>query len=103
MSGKLSNEGYSNEDLYIAEKEAERRAELHAAREAQRKEQDAKAHWLNCPKCGTKMDELTLEGVMIEKCPGCEGVFFDKGEVKLLLDRRKSHSFIDAFKGFWGV
>ena len=104
MSNFLNNSGgYNDEDRYIRQKEAERRAELHAKREEDRKKQLGQSHWMVCPKCGSEMKEIELEGVMIDKCTVCEGVFLDKGEMELLTARKESHSFIRALKGICGV
>jgi Zn-finger nucleic acid-binding protein len=42
---------------------------------------------LICPKCSVAMVRTELIGVDIEKCPSCEGMFFDKGEAEMLMRR----------------
>ncbi|MCP4220476.1 MAG: zf-TFIIB domain-containing protein [bacterium] len=40
---------------------------------------------LVCPKCQTLLEELPFSSkteILIERCPGCEGTFFDAGEVR---------------------
>ena len=103
MSNFLSNQGYSDEERYINEKETERRKELQAKRAEESKKQKGNAHWMICPKCGGNMTETNIEGVLIDKCSSCQGIFFDKGEMELLADRKESHSFINSLKGFWSV
>ncbi|MCA9664507.1 MAG: zf-TFIIB domain-containing protein [Myxococcales bacterium] len=40
---------------------------------------------MNCPKCREEaMQAETFEGVEIERCPVCKGIFFDKGELEAL-------------------
>lgn len=34
-------------------------------------------HWMKCPKCGSDMKEQEHEGVAIDVCSVCEGVFLD--------------------------
>ena len=46
-----------------------------------------------CPKCGHEMREGLVDGVRVEHCLRCEGLFFDRGELedlflKKLEDRR---------------
>ena len=41
-----------------------------------------KAHYLKCPKCGHDMATQVLDGVTIERCTFCEGIFFDAGELE---------------------
>lgn len=44
-------------------------------------------HGIFCPKCRAEMKTITMVGIHIEKCPECEGMFFDKGEAELLVRR----------------
>ncbi|MCP5106532.1 MAG: zf-TFIIB domain-containing protein [bacterium] len=40
---------------------------------------------LVCPKCQTLLEELPFSSkteILIERCPGCSGTFFDAGEIK---------------------
>ena len=39
---------------------------------------------LKCPACGVDMQYMTVEGVTIDHCPKCEGVWLDDGELKKL-------------------
>ncbi|TYK50823.1 zf-TFIIB domain-containing protein [Actinomadura decatromicini] len=41
---------------------------------------------LRCPKCESKLDTHERHGVVIEECPGCKGVFLDRGELEQLID-----------------
>lgn len=41
-----------------------------------------------CPKCDVEMNHTTLVGIEVEKCPSCEGLFFDKGETEKLVNRK---------------
>lgn len=41
---------------------------------------------LQCPKCDSKLDTHERHGVVIEECPGCKGVFLDRGELEQLID-----------------
>lgn len=36
---------------------------------------------ISCPKCGIIMDKLTNGRYIIDKCPKCNGVYLDAGEV----------------------
>jgi hypothetical protein len=38
-------------------------------------------HWLKCPKCGHDMKILDMNGIEVERCTRCEGIFLDKGEL----------------------
>jgi len=60
-----------------------------ARREKERADKEATAelqklrqlHFMKCPKCGHDMKEEDLQGVKIDRCTHCEGVFFDAGEL----------------------
>ncbi|MFZ5842786.1 MAG: zf-TFIIB domain-containing protein [Pseudomonadota bacterium] len=39
---------------------------------------------MKCPKCKAPMDNVVLEGVQIERCSGCKGLWFDANEEVLL-------------------
>lgn len=42
---------------------------------------------INCPKCSseTLVETLTLGNIPLDVCPGCSGIWFDKGELEALL------------------
>lgn len=39
-----------------------------------------------CPNCQTGMKEITREGVQIDMCATCHGVWLDRGELNKLLE-----------------
>ncbi|RYM05809.1 hypothetical protein EWH99_05205 [Sporolactobacillus sp. THM7-7] len=43
---------------------------------------------MNCPICdGVRMKEVEREGVLIDICPSCKGVWLDRGELNKILSR----------------
>ncbi len=54
---------------------------------------------MNCPKCNTTMEEIrlsTLSGdVVVDRCTGCAGIWFDIGEAETLKDKWMS-DYIDS-------
>jgi Zn-finger nucleic acid-binding protein len=38
-----------------------------------------------CPKCKTDMDAIEFEGVEVDRCKNCKGIWFDVGEEDWLL------------------
>ncbi|MCB1152677.1 MAG: zf-TFIIB domain-containing protein [Deltaproteobacteria bacterium] len=88
MSTTINATAKHVEDAYIAEQEMEMR-ELRRAKEAEDMAQrqarfQREAHYMHCPKCGTRMKTIKFEGVAIDKCPHCEGIYLDKGELEQL-------------------
>lgn len=46
---------------------------------------------LTCPKCSGKWDTHERNGVVIEECAGCQGVFLDRGELERLIDAESEY------------
>ena len=93
-----------HEDRYFAEQEKAALEKLRKVREQKMREHDAAlegrrieelkaAHWMKCPKCGHDMEQVDTEGVLVDRCTRCEGIYLDRGELedmflKKLEDRR---------------
>ena len=74
-----------NEDEYFARRDAEwlraRRATLDAERAAREKTHPG----LTCPRCGATLLEREFNHVKIDVCSSCHGVWFDAGELEMVL------------------
>ena len=46
---------------------------------------------MTCPKCGGEMRSHARNGVTIEQCRKCHGIFLDRGEFEQLLSRETSY------------
>lgn len=89
----------SREDDWFRQNEKEL---MQAAREAREKrereraalEQEAERrrlkelHYMKCPKCGHDLEEQDLDGVKVDRCTFCEGLYMDAGELETLFLRR---------------
>lgn len=75
-----------------------RRQLLNAKRLELESEQNHKDHWMKCPKCSEQMVEIELLSIVIEKCEGCGGLYFDKGELETLLDITDRRGFFNTLK-----
>jgi Zn-finger nucleic acid-binding protein len=42
---------------------------------------------ITCPRCNEILDRLSVASVEIDLCPGCSGIWLDKGELALLRER----------------
>jgi hypothetical protein len=53
-------------------------------------------HFMRCPKCGHQMVEETMEGITIDRCSFCEGIYFDARELDDLFMKKQEQrqSFI---------
>ena len=78
-----------NEDEYFARRDAEwvkqRRAEL----DKQQAEADKNASALKCPRCNAPLTEREFQNVKLDSCTRCKGVWFDAGELELVLLLKK--------------
>ena len=45
-------------------------------------------HYMKCPKCGHDLAEEELEGVRLDRCTYCEGIYLDAGELDQLFAKR---------------
>jgi uncharacterized protein len=46
---------------------------------------------LTCPKCGGAMRSYERNGVTVDQCTDCRGIFLDRGELDRLIDAESSH------------
>lgn len=46
---------------------------------------------LICPKCGSEMRSYERNGVLVDQCTGCKGLFLDRGELERLVDAEGAH------------
>lgn len=77
-----------NEDEYFARRDAEL---LRQQREAARKsavDLERKTHYMKCPKCGYDLISGDWDGIQIEQCTNCHGVWCDADEVDKVLKRK---------------
>lgn len=47
--------------------------------------------YLRCPKCLTRLDQVFLCEIPIERCPDCDGIWLDAGELDLIMQRERSN------------
>jgi uncharacterized protein len=47
---------------------------------------------MNCPKCNAAMEPVTYEGVTVDRCTACKGLWFDANEQKLLKEKKGSET-----------
>ncbi len=50
-------------------------------------EYNADIHSMQCPKCNSGMDEVTYGNLTVDRCTGCQGIWFDTGEAEALKER----------------
>jgi Zn-finger nucleic acid-binding protein len=92
---RVTASGYDQEDAYFHRKDAELLAWKRADLDAQRR--GATVGNLECPRCGSEMNEIAIEHVKVDRCTGCGGVFLDKGELEILTHAKSGGFFKRLF------
>jgi len=81
------------EDEYFARREFQRRKEEAARRQAalaaSERAHARELHHMKCPKCGMDLVEMSFQGISIDKCSACEGIWLDPGELDSLLKKER--------------
>ena len=71
----------AKEDIYFAERDRELLEKLRD----QSKKLDRKGAELRCPKCPGVLDAYLFEGVILDRCRNCGGIWMDKGELESVI------------------
>ena len=81
------------EEEYHARMEFERRKEREEERRARMEAEECQRlkelHYMHCPKCGMSLIEIDYNGVLIDKCSACSGVWLDAGELETITRMEK--------------
>jgi hypothetical protein len=80
----------SIEEEYFRRKEQELVEKLRAKRAEEEQRDEAGASAVHCPKCEGTLVEITFEGVQIDRCNKCHGVWLDAGELERLTGQEDS-------------
>jgi len=43
---------------------------------------------MNCPRCESPLSEIDRDGITVDRCERCRGIWLDRGELEKLLARR---------------
>jgi ribosomal protein L37AE/L43A len=74
-----------NEDEYFAKADAEWIRENRARLDAERAKREQTQQRLVCPRCSAQLEEREFNNVHIDVCGKCHGVWFDAGELEMVL------------------
>lgn len=56
----------------------------------------ARTGTIDCPKCGARMQKVDCDGVSVDRCPTCGGMFFDLEEERHILRNKESVARLDT-------
>lgn len=92
MSSEISLEDRAQalENEYFRRREQELIGKMKAKLEAEKRE----ATGFPCPKCSGKLVESDFEGIRIDVCSNCSGIWLDAGEFARIIQHEES-------KGSW--
>lgn len=96
------NKPSRNEEEYFAKLEAER---IERRRQEQaRLDQDAerKSHYMRCPKCGGHLKTEEFHRVQVDRCPDCQGLWLDAGEIEAVMGASERGFVSRALGDFMG-
>jgi ribosomal protein L37AE/L43A len=93
---------FRQHEAELIEQARRRRAEAEALRKASEEQRARDSHRGHCPRCGASMQTDRIEEIEIDKCPSCEGIFFDRGELEAVLLRHdtRRRGFFRKLLGF---
>jgi len=78
----------SPEEEYFAREDAEKKRRIAQEMKKAMADEQQKAlrelHYMHCPKCGMKMQEIRLRDIDVDTCFACGGIFLDKGEMDVI-------------------
>jgi hypothetical protein len=88
MSDALDDRRRGLEEEYFRRKNQEAIDKLRAQMKVAAEAKAAGLSRMNCPRCDGNLNEKNFEGVWIQTCNSCGGVWLDSGELEQLM----SHS-----------
>jgi protein-arginine kinase activator protein McsA len=102
MAEEFKEHGYDKEAEFFFKKNKELLDQMRQKLDTQRADQKTQAqkhqHWMKCPKCGSDLKEVELLGIKVDQCTQCFGMYFDKGELELLLETTEPRGFLGGLK-----
>ena len=94
MSGAWDDRKKALEEEYFRRKEQEALEKLRAERAREEQAAQAEAARLHCPKCDGSLVEITHDGIQIDQCDKCNGVWLDAGEMERLTKQEESAGWL---------
>ena len=90
-----------NEDEYFARQEAERLTLMREQEAADGAARERHSHLMRCPKCGGSLQTEALQGIQVDRCPDCHGIWLDHDEVAALMKHEDHGALGRAMSDLW--
>lgn len=84
----------SLEEEYFRRKEQELIEQQRAKRAQEEQQAEARKSAVNCPKCDGTLEEITHEGVQVDRCNKCNGIWLDAGELERLKSQEEQDGWL---------
>jgi hypothetical protein len=94
----MTDKPSKNEDEYFARRDAELLRQQRASAQQAAAQTERKSHYMKCPKCGYDLITGDWDGIQIDQCTHCHGVWFDAGEAESLLKSPQSNVLSRVFR-----
>lgn len=94
MSEAWDDRKKSLEEEYFRRKEQEALEKIRAQREAEERAAQTEATAIHCPKCDGTLIEVAHDGIQIDQCNKCDGVWLDAGELERLTRSEESAGWL---------
>lgn len=102
MEEDMRKLGYDKEEEYFYNLNKKLIEDLRKKRDLERAKQKAETggqeYWMRCPKCGSTLKETDLLGIKVDRCDGCKGIFFDQGELEILMKAQEPKGFLSGLR-----
>jgi hypothetical protein len=97
--------GDDKEESWAQQQEKLHLEKIAAKKKAEERQWQKELHYMHCPKCGVKLCTLNLEGLEIDECPDCKGIWLDAGEFHQFaaLNEEKKKSFTRQLFALFGL
>ena len=94
MSGAWDDRKKGLEEEYFRRKEQEALEKMRAERAREEQAAQAEAARIACPKCEGSLVEINHDGIQIDQCDKCNGVWLDAGELERLTKQEESAGWL---------
>ena len=89
LGNKLRDAERGREDQYFAERDRQLIEESRRGKGGETEAVMKQAAQMRCPKCGTRLQQRMVDGVSVDECPSCHGMWLDAGELETLGRRER--------------
>lgn len=97
MANPLEDRKKGLEEEYFRRKEQEALEKLRQRSVPEAPAPQTETTLPRCPKCGETLEEILFQEIMVDRCPGCQGVWLDSGELERLT-AQDSQSWLARFR-----